>query len=67
MRNLIVVGYGRMAQALLKGLAQNTSKLENYQLQITGRNPEKILPFLQSLPIEVEILPPTWQKNRGAR
>ncbi|GMT38325.1 Pyrroline-5-carboxylate reductase ProC [Helicobacter bizzozeronii] len=62
MRNLIVVGYGRMAQALLKGLAQNTSRLENYQLQITGRNPEKILPFLQSLPIEVEILPPHGKK-----
>ncbi|CCF81681.1 hypothetical protein HBZS_121320 [Helicobacter bizzozeronii CCUG 35545] len=44
-----MVGYGRMAQALLKGLAQNTSRLENYQLQITGRNPEKILPFFAKL------------------
>ncbi|WP_162982664.1 pyrroline-5-carboxylate reductase [Helicobacter vulpis] len=56
---LLVVGYGRMAEAMLRGFAIHAPKLESYALQITGRNPEKIRSFLERLPLAVEILPPT--------
>ncbi|MFC3848479.1 pyrroline-5-carboxylate reductase dimerization domain-containing protein [Helicobacter baculiformis] len=55
---LLIVGYGNMARAILKGFAKNVSKLKNYQIQITGRDPEKIRSFLKKLPFEVEILSP---------
>ncbi|WP_233710895.1 pyrroline-5-carboxylate reductase [Helicobacter salomonis] len=56
---LLIVGYGRMAQAMLRGFAQNAHKLESYQIQITGRNPNKVHDFLKSLPLEMETLPPS--------
>ncbi|WP_104733560.1 pyrroline-5-carboxylate reductase [Helicobacter felis] len=54
---LLIVGYGNMARAILKGFAKNAPRLQNYHIQITGRNPEKIRPFLDTLPLEVEIVP----------
>nr|WP_235852958.1 pyrroline-5-carboxylate reductase dimerization domain-containing protein [Helicobacter labacensis] len=56
---LLVVGYGRMAQAMLRGFATHAPKLESFCIQITGRDPKKIRPFVQDLPLEVAILPPT--------
>ncbi|WP_104625620.1 pyrroline-5-carboxylate reductase dimerization domain-containing protein [Helicobacter felis] len=54
---LLIVGYGNMARAILKGFAKNASKLQDHHIQITGRDPEKIRPFLETLPLEVEIVP----------
>lgn len=45
MEILQFIGYGNMAQAILEGSHEILSK--RFILEITGRNPEKIAPFLQ--------------------
>ncbi len=45
METLQFIGYGNMAQAILEGSHEILSK--RFILEITGRNPEKIAPFLQ--------------------
>ncbi len=45
MEILQFIGYGNMAQAILEGSHEILSK--HFILEITGRNPEKIAPFLQ--------------------
>ncbi|WP_104749340.1 pyrroline-5-carboxylate reductase [Helicobacter cynogastricus] len=52
---LLIVGYGNMARAILKGFAKNASKLTSYyDVEVTGRNAMQFhYSFLQALPFEV--------------
>ncbi|GAA9703057.1 pyrroline-5-carboxylate reductase [Helicobacter pylori] len=55
MEILQFIGYGNMAQAILEGSHEILSK--RFILEITGRNPEKIAPFLQEKNIQARIIP----------
>ncbi|MFA4808004.1 NAD(P)-binding domain-containing protein, partial [Helicobacter pylori] len=55
MEILQFIGYGNMAQAILEGAHEILSK--RFILEITGRNPEKIAPFLQEKNIQAQIVP----------
>ncbi|XNZ27515.1 pyrroline-5-carboxylate reductase [Helicobacter pylori] len=55
MEILQFIGYGNMAQAILEGSHEILSK--RFILEITGRNPEKIAPFLQEKNIQARIVP----------
>ncbi len=54
METLQFIGYGNMAQAILEGSHEILSK--RFILEITGRNPEKIAPFLQEKNIQAHIV-----------
>ncbi|CAK00064.1 pyrroline-5-carboxylate reductase [Helicobacter acinonychis] len=54
METLQLVGYGNMAQAILEGSHEILSK--HFILEITGRNPEKIAPFLKEKNIQAQIV-----------
>ncbi|AFI06553.1 pyrroline-5-carboxylate reductase [Helicobacter cetorum] len=54
METLQFIGYGNMAQAILEGSHQALSK--HFRLEITGKNPEKIAPFLQEKNIQASVV-----------
>ncbi|AFI03895.1 pyrroline-5-carboxylate reductase [Helicobacter cetorum] len=56
---LLFIGYGNMMQSILEGAHEKLS--QQFNLQITGRNPQKIAPFLKEKNIDATIIsiPPT--------